>query len=284
MNPVKILTDSMASLTKALIDKYNLAIIPEYVVFDEKSYLDGIDITEDKMYELVEEKKKLPKTSGATPLNFINAFKPWIDQGYDIVYISMSSGFSSTVQNARIASKQFTEGRIYIIDSRNLSSGIGLLALQAAEYSMKGMDAKMIYEKILKLVPRVRTSFIIDTLKYLYMGGRCSSIQRWASSAFKIHPRIIVENGIMIVGEKFKGKRLAVLDGLLKTVTVRKDKVDTHRVFITHSLTPQEDVDFLSKGLLSEIKIDDLLDTPSGCVIAAHCGPKTIGIIYLEKE
>jgi DegV family protein with EDD domain len=283
MNPVKIFTDSTASLSEDLINTYNISIVPLYVIFDDASYKDGIEINEKELYELVEKKKKLPKTAAASPADYIDAFKPWVDKGYDIIYIGISSYFSSTVQNARIASKNFLNGRVYVIDSLNLSSGIGLLVLMASELAMKGVDAKTIYEKVSATVPLVRSSFIIDTLKFLYMGGRCSSLARWMSSIFSIHPRIIVNDGKMTVGEKFSGKRTAVLNGLLKTALIKKDKIDPHRIFITHSFSSKEDIEYIKDGLQKAISPDEILVTDAGCVIASHCGKKTIGILYIEK-
>lgn len=284
MNPVKIFTDSCASLTDELLEKNNISVIPLYVVFNDESYKDGVEIDEEKLYKLVEKKAALPKTAAASPADFTKAFTPWLDKGYDIVYIGISSKLSSTVQNAVIAENDFPKDRVFIVDSLNLSSGIGLLVLEAAEMSMNGDDAKTIFEKVSKLVPRVRSSFVIDTLKYLYMGGRCSSLQKWASSVFSIHPRIIVSDGAMTVGEKFKGKRETVLNGLLQTVIVKKDRVIPHRIFITHTFASEEDRNFLRKSLEAEIKADEILETSAGCVIASHCGKKTIGILYIEKE
>ena len=284
MDPVKIFTDSTASLSKELIDRFNLSIISLHVLFDDESYKDGIEINEDKLYKIIKEKGKLPTTSAATPTDFVNAFKPWIEDGYDIVYVGISSELSCSVQNARIAASEFDAGRVYVVDSRNLSSGVGLVALEAAEYAMAGLDAKTVYEKTLKVVPRVKCSFVIDTLTHLYMGGRCSSLAKWAGSVFKIHPRIVVENGKMTVGEKFKGKRKTVLDGLLGKTLVKKDKIDPHRVFITHSYTPENDLEYLKEGLSKALDIDELLITNAGCVIATHCGKKTVGILYIEKE
>jgi DegV family protein with EDD domain len=266
------------------MDKYNISFVPLYVAFDNESYKDILEIDEAKLYKLVEENGKLPKSAAAAPIDFQNAFRPWIDKGYDIVYIGISSSLSSTVQNAMIAAKELPEGRVYVIDSLNLSSGIGLQVLKAAEYAMEGCDAKTIYRKISILVPKVRSSFVVDTLKYLYMGGRCSSLQKWASSVFSIHPRIIVSDGKMTVGEKFMGKREAVLNGLLQTVLVNKDKVDPHRIFITHSLASAEDIAYLRDGLEAEINSEEILETNAGCVIATHCGKKTIGILYIEKD
>lgn len=284
MNHVKVFTDSTCSLSEELIDRFKLSIIPMYVVFDDVGYKDGIEIDEEKLYGLINEKQKIPKSAAISPKDFENTFKPWIDMGYDVVYVGISSYFSSAIQNARIASEEFPEGRVYIIDSKNLSSGIGLLAIQASEYEMAGMDAKEIHRRVSSIVPRVRSSFVIDTLKFLHMGGRCSSIAKWASSVFSIHPRIVVVDGKMTVGEKFKGKRETVLNGLLQTALVKKDKIDPHRIFITYTRVADEDISFLKDGLLSAIPVEELLTTSSGCVIATHCGPKTIGILYIEKE
>lgn len=284
MNPVKIFTDSTSSLSHELIDKFQLSIVPLYVIFDEESYKDGLEIDEEKLYRLIDEKGCLPKSAAPSPKDYETAFKPWIEKGYDIVYIGISSNFSSSIQNAQIARGDLPEGRVYIIDSLNLSSGIGLLALEAAEYSMAGLDSKTIYEKVSALVPRVRSSFVIDTLKYLHMGGRCSSLAKWASSVFSIHPRIIVVDGKMTVGEKFKGKRMVVLNGLLQTALVKKDRIDPHRIFITKSYAAEEDVEFLKNGLMSGIPAEEIITADSGCVIATHCGQKTIGILYIEKE
>lgn len=284
MNPVKIITDSTSSLSSELIKKYDISVVPLYVVFDEESYKDGIEIDEEKLYKKVEEKGKLPKTAAPSPMDFYNEYKLWIDKGYDIVSFSISSHFSSAVQNARIAANDFPKDRIFVVDSLNLSSGIGLLALQACEYALQGMDAKTIYQKINELIPKVRSSFIIDTLDYLHMGGRCTALAKWTSSVLKIHPRIIVSNGKMIVGEKFKGKRETILKGLLQTALVKKDKIDTHRVFISHTFATKEDIEYLKNGLENVLSIEDLLITDSGCVVATHCGKKTIGILYIEKE
>lgn len=284
MNPVKIFTDSTASLSKELNDKFNISFVPLYVEFDGESYKDIIEINEEKLYELIEKKGVLPKSAAASPMDYYEAFKPWIDEGYDIVYIGISSYFSSTVQNARIASENFPEGRVFVVDSLNLSSGIGLLVLQAAEFAMAGMDAKAVYKKVLEIVPRVRSSFIIDTLEFLYMGGRCSPLEKWAGSLFSVHPRIKVVDGKMEVGEKFKGKRGTILHGLLKAVLVKKDKIDPHRIFITHSFASKEDVEYLRNGLEEAVHPEEILETNAGCVIASHCGKKTIGILYIEKS
>lgn len=283
MNPVKIFTDSTASLSKELLDKYNISVIPLYVVFDGQSFKDGAEIDEQKLYKLIDEKQILPTTSAPTPLDYKAAFSPWIEDGYDIIYIGLSSRLSSAVQNAAIAANEFMEGRVRIIDSLNLSSGIGLLVLEAAECKLSGMDSKNIYEHVCKFVPRIRSSFVIDSLKYLYMGGRCSSLEKSLSSILKIHPRIVVSDGSMSVGQKFMGNRKTILKGLIRSIELKKDSVEPHRIFITHSCCSKEEIEFIKKEVKSLISAQEILVTDAGCVIATHCGPKTVGILYVEK-
>jgi DegV family protein with EDD domain len=247
------------------------------------SYLDE-ELDPDHIFKVARETGKLPKTAAITPMEY-KVFRPWIEKGYDIVYVALSSNLSSSFQNANIAVREFENGRIFVVDSLNLSTGIGLLALQAAEYAMAGMDGRTIYEKVSELVPRTRVSFVIDTLEFLCMGGRCSSLQKWASSLFKIHPRIIVTSeGTMTVGEKFKGKREIVINGLLETAILKKDTIDPHRIFITHSGCPDEELNYIKDKLKEALpNAEEILITRAGCTISSHCGPKTVGILYIEK-
>lgn len=285
MNLVKVLTDSTADLTKELINKYNISVISLHVMLDGKEYLDE-ELDPDFLYATVRKTGKLPTTAAITPLEYKNFFTPYIENGYDIVYVGLSSALSSSIQNAKIAAREFGQGRVYVVDSLNLSTGIGLLALQAAEFAQSGMDAKTIFEKVSEIVPRLRVSFVIDTLEFLYMGGRCSSLEKWAGSLFKIHPRIIVkEDGTMTVGEKFKGKREIVINGLLETALLKKDRIDPHRIFITHSAgCSKNELDYLAEKLREAIPgVENVIVTQAGCTISSHCGPKTVGILYIMK-
>lgn len=285
MNPVIVLTDSTADLTEELINKYNIGVISLHVILDGKNYLDR-DLDPNFLYDTVMRTGKLPTTAAITPMEYKDFFTSYIEKGYDIVYVGLSSGLSSSVQNAKVAARDIGQDRVYVIDSLNLSTGIGLLTLQAAEFAQSGMDAKSIFEKVMEIVPRVKVSFVIDTLEFLYMGGRCSSLEKWAGSLFKIHPRIIVTGeGKMIVGEKFKGKREIVINGLLETTLIKKDRIDPHRIFVTHSGCPQEELDYLTNKIREAIpEVEDLLVTRAGCTISSHCGPKTVGILYIEKK
>lgn len=282
---VKIFTDSTADLSKDLLERYHISVVPLYVVLAETSYLDGVQLTTKALYEYVDEHQTLPKTSAPTVGDFYKAFKPWLEEGYDIVYIGLSSKLSATLQSALLAAQDFTgKNRVYVVDSQNLSTGIGLLVLEAAELALEGLDGAAIHHRITELVANVRSSFIIDTLKYLHMGGRCSSIQLLASSLLRIRPQIIVKDGGMIVGEKYRGNRKHCLDHFYDDhVLSHRDLIDRHRIFVTHSAA-LEDALYYKERLMQDFEFDEVLITEAGTVISSHCGPKTIGILYRTKD
>ena len=282
MNHVKIFTDSTADLSSELISKYQINVVPLYVLIGEKSYLDGIEMTTEELYRQVQTNQELPKTAAPSMGNFYEAFKPWINAGYDIVYIGLSSGLSGTVQSAVVAAEEFDKGRVKVIDSLNLSTGIGLLVLKAAEMAAEGSSSSEIYETVTGLVPKVKVSFIIDTLKYLHMGGRCTSVQFLASSVLKIRPQIIVKDGGMVVGAKFRGKRQSCLDQFYEEVVGDGSQIELERAFITCSdCTSDEIANYRKK--LEKLGIREVNVTQAGTVISSHCGPGTIGILYIEK-
>lgn len=281
MRNIKIITDSTADLSKELLDKYDISVIPLYVNIGGQSYKDMVDITPLELYKLVDKYNELPKSSAPPIANFLEVFRKYVNEGYDIIHISISSNLSSSYQNALLASKEFEDGRVYVVDSKNLSTGIGQLVILAADLKEKGLDAKAIYEELIKTVPKVRSSFIISTLKYLYMGGRCSSLQMIAGSLLKIHPQIIVENGGMIVGSKYRGKEEKILRDFYNDHVGDGAKLRKKRVFVTHSVY-DNGAKYLKELLEQNLDIDEVLVTHASCVISTHCGPGTVGILYIE--
>ncbi|SFQ42031.1 DegV family protein [Caldicoprobacter faecalis] len=279
---VKVFTDSTADLSPQQLEALNISVLPLYVTMGDKSYRDGVDITTAQLYKMVDELRTLPKTAAAPVEDFVTAFKPWVDQGYDVIFVGISSKLSATIQNALIAADEFEPGRVHVVDSQNLSTGIGLLAVKAAELAMQGMGAQEIVERVNALVPKVRTSFVISTLKYLHMGGRCTSLQLIAGTVLKIKPQIIVKDGGMIVGEKYRGKDKKVLDSFYADHVGDGKNVDLERIFVTHS-DYQEGAEYLAEKLKNELNPKEVCITSAGAVISSHCGPGTVGILYLEK-
>jgi DegV family protein with EDD domain len=282
MGEIKVFTDSTCDLPADIIKNYDISVVPMYVGFDEGTYRDGIDITAEELYKKVDEYGKLPKTSAPSPNDFYNAFKPYIDQGKDIVYVGLSSKLSSTLQNSIIAANEFPEGRIEIVDSMNLSTGIGLLALKACDFARQGMNIHEIAEQVRERIPKVKTAFVIDTLDYLYMGGRCSALQNFMSGVFKIKPIVKVVDGRMILGEKSRGKREKALGIMLENAIADKEKMELDRMMVTYSVG-NTDSEYLKSELEKNINVEQIITSTAGCVISSHCGPNTIGILYIGK-
>lgn len=281
MAKVKIFADSTCDLPSQLIERHQIGIVPLYVLFNDEIYRDGIDITTPDLFKKVEELGVLPTTAAPSPGDFINAFRPSLDEGYDIVYIGLSSQLSVTLNNARLVAEELAPGRLEVVDSKNLSTGIGLLVLEAVDLVKEGLDAQTIASKIRALTPKVETEFVIDTLDYLYKGGRCSGLAHFMGSMLKIRPSIKVVDGGMVPASKFRGSRAKALQGFLDLVLAKKEDISPKRAFVTNSIC--SDSPFLESGLLDHTDLREVITARAGCVISSHCGPNSIGILYIRK-
>ena len=206
MNKVVIIVDSTCDLPKEVVEEKGIVIVPLTVNFPDATYYDGVDITTDKLYELVAEKNTLPKTAAITLGEIYNVFEKYINLGYDIIYTGISSHMSKSYENAVMMSKEFEEGRIEVVDSGNLSTGIGLLVLKACKWRDEGKNVHEIADLMRETVPYVRSQFIVDTMEYLHKGGRCSGIAKLFGTILKIKPLIGVREGKMSVIGKPRGK------------------------------------------------------------------------------
>ncbi len=276
---VTIVSDSTCDLSPELVSKYNIQVVPLSVFIGGQNYLDGIQITSSKLFDLVNETNDLPKTSAPS----IEAFQKIFSHYPEFVYIGISSKLSASYQSSLIALEGSDPNAKIVIDSLNLSTGIGLLVLEAAELSQKGYSVLQIAEQIRSDVPKIRTSFVVDTLDYLYKGGRCSAIEHLAASILKIRPVIEVKpDGTLGVREKLGGSRKKALLSIFGTLLAQKPLIDSHRVFITHCAC-FEDAEFLKNEIEKLTFFEEILITEAGSTIASHCGPKTIGILYKTK-
>ncbi|MDU0332022.1 DegV family protein [Paenibacillus sp. 3LSP] len=282
MGSIKIFADSTCDLPAEWIAQYDIGIVPLYVTFSEQTYKDGIDLTVPELYRKVDETGKLPKTAAPSPADFIEAFRPHIEEGRRILYISLSSELSSTYQNALIAADEFAEGMVTVFDSLNLSTGIGLQVMKAVNAAAEGKSVEEIVALLTAVRPQVETEFVIDSLDYLYKGGRCSGMQNIVGSLLKIRPVIKVENGKMTPAYKIRGSRDKALDQLLNNALSHLSEMDDDLIFVTHSLA-DEDAKVLKEALEAKTNARQVAVSNAGCVISSHCGAKTIGILYTKK-
>ncbi|WP_223068502.1 DegV family protein [Paenibacillus caui] len=282
MNQIKIFADSTCDLSAELIRQYDIGIVPLYVTFDQDTFRDGVDLTPAQLYAKVDESGRLPLTAAPAPSDFMQAFEPFLDQGDHILYISLSSELSSTYQNAVIAANEYEDGRVTVFDSLNLSTGIGIQVLKAARAAQAGHTVPQIIELLTTIRPKVETEFIIDSLDYLHKGGRCSGMQSVVASLLKIRPVIKVINGKMTPAYKVRGSREKAFEQMVGNALGKLEVMDKDTLFITDSVA-REDANNLRQMLQDKVQPQEIFLTEAGCVISSHCGPKTIGIIYLTK-
>ena len=282
MYKIKLISDSTCDLSKELLEKHQIDVVPLFVNFKEDSYLDGVTLTVPEMYKKVDELGFLPKTAAASPGSFVEVFEKYVKEGYDIIYFGIGAGFSGTLQSANSAKQIVESNQIHLIDSANLSSGSGLLMLKAAKFIQEGDDVSTIIDKINALIPKVRTQFVINTMEYLYKGGRCSGMAAIAGTILKIKPIIKVVNGAMTVGKKPRGRIEVGIDVLIEELMNQISDVDEDFLMITHSMA-DESAQYIKGKLNGNIPIKNIYETNAGCVISSHCGQGCIGILYIMK-
>ena len=282
---VKVIADSTCDLSEELIEKYGITIIPLYIVLGEKEYRDKVEIMPADIYKWSDENKTTPKTAALSIDDAVKAMMPILEQGDDIVIFSISKDMSSTNNVFRLATEELeAEDRISVIDSANLSTGIGLMVIEAAIMAQAGKSKDEITAVIEGLKPRVRASFVVDTLEYLHRGGRCSGLAALAGGMLKLHPKIVVKDGAMGADKKYRGKLDAVILKYAKEMEADLLTAKKDRVFITHSGCDDEVVASVKEYLESLGYFDEILTTVAGGVISSHCGPGTLGVLDIAGE
>lgn len=282
---VKIISDSTCDLSQELLEKYDVEIAPLHVLLGDKEYEDGKSITPDEIYTWSDANNATPKTSAAGIEQMMTVYRPYLEKGEEIVVFSISGAMSTTNNVMRMAAAESeAEDKIFVIDSENLSTGVGLLVIEAAIMAKEGKTGAEIVAHIDTIKPRVRASFVVDTLTYLHRGGRCSGIAALAGGVLKLHPKIVVENGNMKPAEKLRGKMSKVIMDYVKSMEDDLKNAEKSRVFITHSGGCDEIISEVHKYLEELNLFDEILVTRAGCVVSSHCGPGTLGVLFIAGE
>lgn len=281
---IKIISDSTCDLSLELLKKYNISILPLHIVLGEKEFKDGLEISPDEIYRWSDENKEAPKTSAASIADTIDLYKKYLEEYDEIICFSISGQMSTTVNVMKMAVEELeAEDRIHIIDSANLSTGEGLLVIEAAIMAAEGKDSKEIIERIEGFKPLVKSSFIVDTLTFLHRGGRCSGVAALAGGALKLHPKIIVENGGMKPDKKYRGKMNSAILSYVKDLEAQIQNAKNDRVFITHSGCDEELLQTIYQTINDLDHFKEIHITRAGGVISSHCGPGTLGVIFIEN-
>lgn len=277
-----ITSDSTCDLSAELKERYGIKIIPLGITLGTEVFRDGIDITPDDIYAHHEKTGELPKTTASNVGECIDFFKPFVDEGYSVIHFTISSAMSSTYNNTCMAAEEFDN--VYVIDSKNLSTGGGLLVIAAAEMAKSGMAAEDIVKEINALAPCVDASFVIDSLEYLYKGGRCSALSVLGANLLKLKPCIEVKNGSMGVGKKYRGVYGTVLKQYVEERLQNPEDIDTSRVFVTHAGCDAQIVEDIVNQVKATGLFDEVFITRAGCTVSSHCGANTLGVLFIRKS
>ena len=279
---VKIIADSTCDLSKELIDKYDIAIIPLYVRLGDDEYLDGVNVTPQELYDWSDKNGETPKTAAASVADIMDIIEK--NKADEYVIFTISASMSANNSNCRLAAEELgiTE-KVHVIDSQNLSTGIGLQIIEACELASAGKSGTEIEEYILALRDKVRASFVIDTLTYLYRGGRCSGLAALLGNALKLHPRIAVKEGAMGPEKKYRGLPKKYIMDYVKDMEAELKTAKKNRVFITHSGCNREVVEMVREYLKGLGRFDEILETRAGAVVSSHCGPGTLGVLFIDE-
>ena len=281
MSNIKITCDSTCDLPQELYAKYDVDVLALSVTLGDELHRDGVDISAPDLFAFVKETGTLPKTSAVSMGEYLDVFGKYVREGKTIIHINLSSALSASYQNAVLAAEEL--GNVYVVDSRNLSTGSGHLVVEAAEMAAQGMDAETIVARLNEMKERLDVSFVLQTLEYLQKGGRCSSVAALGARALQLRPEIRVADGGMGVGKKYRGSmEKSVLDYIRGRLEERDD-IDTRRIFVTHSPMDPAVVD-KAIALVRELHpFEEVIETNAGCTISSHCGPNCLGVLFFKK-
>lgn len=281
MPKLKITCDSTCDLSAEQYNRYDISVIPLSVAMGDKLYRDGVDIRPEELFSYVEETGKLPTTSAISVGEYEDFFRPFVEEGYEVVHINLSSELSSSHQNARIAAQEL--GNVFVVDSRSLSTGSGHLVILAAELASSGYDGAYIAKSLDDMKGQLDVSFVLQTLDYLHKGGRCSGLARFGANMLKLRPEIVMENGTLHVGKMYRGSMEKTILDYIRGRLENEKAVNCDRIFVTHSGVPEEIVE-KAVALVKELRpFEEVVVTVAGSTISCHCGPACIGVLFFRK-
>ena len=273
-----ISAESTIDLPREILDEFEIKTVPFTITLGEKNGLDGVT-TPEEIFDYVDRTGVLPKTSAVNAAQFDEYFKSLLKEYDEVIHFSLSSDLSSAYQNACMVAQEL--GHVHVVDSMSLSTGIALLAIYASKLVKEGLNAEEIVKKVSERIPHDQASFVLATVDYLHKGGRCSSLAKLGAMLFRIRPQIIVNNGKMGPGKKYTGKQTDCVANYCKDTLEQFNNPDLEIGFVTHSGATQEMVD-IAVNAMKERGFKRVIITTAGATISSHCGPKCLGILYIN--
>ncbi len=279
---IVVTCDSTTDLSKELIERYSINVLPLGVALGDKTYKDGVDITPDDIFEHNRKTGELPKTAATSIGECEDFFEQFVKEGKTVIHLTLSSTMSSNYNNACIAAEEV--GNVYVVDTKNLSTGGGLLVLKAVDFVNEGLDAETIVKKLNELTKYVDASFVIDNLDYLHQGGRCSALSVLGANLLKLKPSIDVTDGVMGLCKKYRGRFIDVIKPYVAERLQDKDDIDLDRVFVTHAGCDKAIIDAEIEAVKETLPFKEMFITRAGCTISSHCGRECIGVLFMRKS
>ena len=284
MPKTAIIADSTCDLSEELLERYQVTIVPLHIRLGDAEYRDGADITPAEIFAWADEHKTTPKTSAVSVEDVISALEKVLQDADEAVCFCISESMSASGEMMRVAAAEMgVSDRVFVINSQNLSTGIGLQVIEAAIAAQQGKSGAEIAAEIEAVIPKVRASFVVDTLTYLHRGGRCSGLTAMAGSALKLHPMITVTNGAMSAGKKYRGKMDKVIMDYVEDLIPQIEAARPERIFVTHSGCDAQIVAKVRERLERTGRFAEILETIAGGVVSSHCGPGTLGVLFIEE-
>ena len=273
--------DSTCDLGEELKARYDVHYYPFHIILEGKQYQDNVDIHVQEIYQAYYDRKALPATAAINVAEYVEYFRPWVDQGYDVIHFCLGGALSSAQKNCALAAREL-DGHVFPIDSCSLSTGIGLQIIEAGNRIQAGMSAAEIAEAMKGIVPRCHASFILDTLEFMKAGGRCSSVVAFGANLLSLKPCIEVDNadGSMHVGKKYRGTLKKVLPLYVRDKLTQYGKVKQDHLFITYSTIDPSYVELVRQAVEEVMEFREIHVTTASCTIACHCGPNPLGILF----
>lgn len=274
---IKITADSTCDLPQEILARLNVTLAPLYTLVDDESYRDGVDIAPADVFRFTEAGRRV-RTAAVNQYDYERLFEQFTGDHEAVIHIAIGQQFSACYVNARLAAREFSN--VYVVDSRNLSSGSGHVVMDAAEMASRGLGAEEIVRALDGIIPRVDASFVIENLDYLRRGGRCSGLEAAGARLLQIKPCIEVVNGEMKVGKKYRGSFEHCLERYARDRLAGGGDIDYSRAFITHPACAPETVR-LVRGLVASLApFEQIIETRAGCTVSCHCGPATLGVLF----
>ena len=278
---IKIISDSTCDLSAALLQQYDIALTPLTVVKNDEQFKDGITITPADIFAHVDAGGALCSTAANSIGEYADVFEKYVSDYDGVILITIGSGFSACYQNACLAAEDFPNVRV--IDSQNLSTGQGLVVLKACELAKTATDLDALAEQLRAFTEKVEASFVVDKLDYLVKGGRCSSAAALGANLLNLKPCIEVKNGKMSVGKKYRGNYAKCLGNYVKERLEGREDIDSGTLFITQTIVSDEAYAAVRNAVAEHSHFEHIYETTAGCTISCHCGPGTLGILFVRK-